>query len=167
MKHIAIIGGGISGLAAAFTLEGQRRAGAPVEYGLFESSPRFGGVIATERVENFLVEAGPDSCPTEKPWAADLCRKLGLTDQLIGSNDAQRKTYILVNNKLVTIPDGLMFMVPTKFMPALMSPLFSLPTKLHMAREWFHSSKQASSDETVASFLERYYGGVMVERFVY
>src|SRR2546430_13561081 len=75
MKHIAIIGGGISGLAAAFTLEGQRRAGAPVEYALFESSPRFGGVIATERVENFLVEAGPDSCLTEKPWAADLCRK--------------------------------------------------------------------------------------------
>src|SRR5437588_217233 len=68
MKHIAIIGGGISGLAAAFTLEGQRRAGAPVEYALFESSPRFGGVIATERVENFLVEAGPDSCLTEKPW---------------------------------------------------------------------------------------------------
>ena len=164
MKHIAIIGGGISGLAAAFTLEGQRRAGAPVEYALFESSPRFGGVIATERVENFLVEAGPDSCLTEKPWAADLCRKLGLTDQLIGSNDAQRKTYILVNNKLVTLPDGLMFMVPTKFMPTILSPLFSLRTKLQMAREWFHTSNQASADETVAAFVERHYGGEMVER---
>jgi len=164
MKHIAIIGGGISGLAAAFTLEGQRRAGAPVEYALFESSPRFGGVIATERVENFLVEAGPDSCLTEKPWAADLCRKLGLTDQLIGSNDAQRKTYILVNNKLVTLPDGLMFMVPTKFMPTILSPLFSLRTKLQMAREWFHTSNQGSADETVAAFVERHYGGEMVER---
>jgi oxygen-dependent protoporphyrinogen oxidase len=110
MKRIAIIGGGISGLAAAFTLEEQRRAGAPVEYALFESSPRFGGVIVTECVENCLVEAGPDSFLTEKPWAADLCRKLGLDNQLIGSNDAQRKTYILVNRRLVTIPDGLMFM---------------------------------------------------------
>jgi oxygen-dependent protoporphyrinogen oxidase len=164
MKRIAIIGGGISGLAAAFTLEEQRRASAPVEYVLFESSPRFGGVIATERVENCLVEAGPDSFLTEKPWAADLCRKLGLADQLMGSNDAQRKTYILVNGKLVAIPDGLMFMVPTKFMPALLSPLFSLRTKVQMAREWFHNSKQASADETVAWFVERHYGPEMVER---
>jgi protoporphyrinogen/coproporphyrinogen III oxidase len=164
MKCIAIVGGGISGLAAALTLEEQRRAGAQLEYVLFESSPRFGGVIATERVENCLVEAGPDSFLTEKPWAADLCRKLGLADQLIGSNDAQRKTYILLNGKLVTIPDGLMFMVPTKFAPAVQSPLFSFRTKLQMAREWFHSSKQASSDETVASFVERHYGAEMVER---
>ena len=164
MKRIAIIGGGISGLAAAYTLEEQRRAGAPVEYALFESSPRFGGVIATERVENFIVEAGPDSFLTEKPWAADLCRKLGLANQLIGSNDAQRKTYILVNGKLVTIPDGLMFMVPTKVMPTILSPLFSLRTKLQMAREWFHSSTQAGSDETVAAFVERHYGSEMVER---
>jgi protoporphyrinogen/coproporphyrinogen III oxidase len=164
MKRIAIIGGGISGLAAAFTLEEQRRAGAPVEYALFESSPRFGGVIVTECVENCLVEAGPDSFLTEKPWAADLCRKLGLTDQLIGSNDAQRKTYIRVNNKLVTLPDGLMLMVPTKVMPALLSPLFSFRTKLKMAREWFHTSNQASADETVASFVQRHYGTQMVER---
>ena len=164
MKRIAIIGGGISGLAAAFTLEEQRQAGAPVEYVLFESSPRFGGVIVTQRVENCLVEAGPDSFLTEKPWAADLCRKLGLADQLIGSNDAQRKTYILVNGKLVTIPDGLMFMVPTKVMPALLSPLFSFGTKLRVAREWFHRSRPASSDETVASFVERHYGTEMVQR---
>ena len=164
MKRIAIIGGGISGLAAAHTLEEHRRTGAPVEYVLFESSQRFGGVIVTERVENCLVEAGPDSFLTEKPWAADLCRKLGLADQLIGSNDAQRKTYILVNNKLVAIPDGLMFMVPTKMMPTLLSPLFSFRTKLKMAREWFHTSNQANADETVALFVERHYGTEMVER---
>src|SRR5438309_8427005 len=137
MKRIAIIGGGISGLAAAFTLDEQRRAGAPVEYALFESSPRFGGVIATERVENCLVEAGPDSFLTEKPWAADLCRRLGLADQLIGSNDPDRKTYILLKGKLVPMPDGLMFMVPTEFLSAFVSPLFSLNTKLRMMRECF------------------------------
>ena len=80
MKRIAIIGGGISGLAAAFTLEEQRRAGAPVEYALFESSPRFGGVIATERVENFIVEAGPDSFLTEKLLARreQASREMGI-----------------------------------------------------------------------------------------
>src|SRR6201993_3930512 len=105
MKHFAIIGGGISGLSAAFSLEEQRRAGVAVEYTVFESSPRPGGVLVTDRVAGCLMEAGPDSFLTEKPWAADLCRKLGLGDQLIGSNDADRKTYILANGKLVVMPD--------------------------------------------------------------
>src|SRR6476661_4476330 len=164
MKRIAIIGGGISGLTAAFTLEEQRAAGVPVEYVLFESSPRFGGVILTESVQECLVEAGPDSFLTDKPWAADLCRKLGLADQLIGSNDAQRRTYILVNGKLVTIPDGLMFMVPTKVVPALLSSLFSFRSKLQMAREWFHASNRVDADESVASFVARHYGTEMVDR---
>src|SRR5271155_1789522 len=96
MPRIAIIGGGISGLAAAFALEEHRRAGA-VEYTLYESSPNLGGVLRTEHIQGCIVEAGPDSFITEKPWAADLCRALGLGDQLIGSNDAARQTYILVH----------------------------------------------------------------------
>ncbi len=114
MTRIAIIGGGISGLAAAFALEEQRRAGADVEYVLYESSSRLGGVLRTEYIDGCLVEAGPDSFITEKPWATDLCRTLGLGDQLIGSNDADRKTYILTRGQLVVMPDGLMFMVPDK-----------------------------------------------------
>jgi oxygen-dependent protoporphyrinogen oxidase len=163
MKRIAIIGGGISGLSAAFTLEESRRAGAPLEYAIFESSPRLGGVLLTERVDDCLVEAGPDSFLTEKPWAADLCRQLGLGDQLIGSNDAERKTYILVNGQLVAMPDGLMFMVPTKIMPVVFSPLFSLGTKLRMAGEWF-TKPQTSPDESVAALVTRHYGAEMVER---
>src|SRR5216684_9240970 len=128
MKRIAIIGGGISGLSAAFALEEHRRAGVQLEYVLFESSSRLGGVLVTERVDGCLVEAGPDSFLTEKPWAADLCCKIGLGDQLIGSNDSERKTYIVAKGKLVEMPDGLMFMVPTKIMPTVMSPLFSLRT---------------------------------------
>src|SRR3989454_12548692 len=143
MKRIAIIGGGISGLTAAFTLEQRRRTGVPLEYVLYESSSRLGGVISTERVDGCVVEAGPDSFLTEKPWAADLCRELGLGDQLIGSNDTERKTYILVKGRLVAIPDGLMFMVPTKLLPTVFSPLFSLGTKLRMAREWFHPPHKA------------------------
>lgn len=164
MKRIAIIGGGISGLSAAFALEKHRLAGASLEYVLFESSPRPGGVLVTEHVDGCLVEAGPDSFLTEKPWASDLCRDVGLGDQLIGSNDADRKTYILVKGRLELIPDGLMFMVPTKIMPAVLSPLFSIHTKLRMAREWFHPPRRADADETVAAFVERHYGSEMVDR---
>jgi oxygen-dependent protoporphyrinogen oxidase len=164
MKRIAIIGGGISGLSAAFTLEEKRRAGAQVDYVVLEAAERFGGVLVTEHVDGCLVEAGPDSFLTEKPWASDLCRQVGLGDQLIGSNDADRKTYIVVNRKLVVMPDGLMFMVPTKIMPTVMSPLFSVGTKLRMAREWFHPPRKADADETVAALVERHYGSEMVDR---
>ena len=168
MKRIAIIGGGISGLSAAYTIEEKRQSGVSVEYVLFESSPRLGGVMVTDRVDGCLVEAGPDSFLTEKPWAADLCRKIGLGDQLIGSNDSERKTYIVARGKLVVMPDGLMFMVPTKILPTVFSPLFSLRTKLRMAAEWFHppplhSQNQASADETVAEMVERHYGSEMVD----
>lgn len=164
MKRIAIIGSGISGLSAAFTLEQKRRAGVPLEYVVYESGPRLGGVLVTEHADGCVVEAGPDSFLTEKPWAADLCRQVGLGDQLIGSNDADRKTYILVKGKLVVIPDGLMFMVPTKILPTVFSPLFSLGTKLRMAREWFHPPHKAHADETVSSMVERHYGPEMVDR---
>jgi oxygen-dependent protoporphyrinogen oxidase len=163
MIRIAIVGGGISGLTAALALEEPRRAGA-VEYTLYESSSQLGGVLRTERIHNCIVEAGPDSFITEKPWAADLCRSLGLGDQLIGSNDAGRKTYILVNGRLVPMPDGLMFMVPTKILPTGFSPLFSWTTKLRMAQELFHPPHAAETDESVASLVERHYGAEMVDR---
>jgi oxygen-dependent protoporphyrinogen oxidase len=164
MIRIAIIGGGISGLAAAFALEEQRRAGADVEYILYESSPQLGGVLRTERVDGCVVEAGPDSFITEKPWAADLCRALGLGDQLIGSNDADRKTYILTRGRLVVMPDGLMFMVPTKILPTGFSPLFSWKTKMRMAQELFHPPGAVDHDESVAAFVERHYGAEVVDR---
>jgi len=164
MKRIAIIGGGISGLSAAFALEQQRSRGARLEYALFESSQRSGGVIHTEQIDGCVVEAGPDSFLTEKPWAADLCHELGLADQLIGSRDAERKTYILVKGRLVPLPDGLMFMVPTKLLPVFASPLFSWRTKLRMVREWFYRTGRSSSESTVAEFVERHYGREMVDR---
>ena len=164
MKRIAIAGGGISGLSAAFRLQQKIGEGAGLEYVLFESSSRLGGVLSTERVEGCIIEAGPDSFLSEKKWASDLCRELGLADQLIGSQDAARKTYILVKNKLVPIPDGLVFMVPTKILPLALSPLFSPRTKLNMAREWFHAKQATGNDESIASLVERHYGQEMVDR---
>src|SRR6185295_14417268 len=75
MKRIAIVGGGISGLAAAFALEERRRAGESLDFVVYEAGPRFGGVLATEQIDGCLVEAGPDSFLTEKTWASDLCRR--------------------------------------------------------------------------------------------
>lgn len=164
MTRIAIIGGGISGLAAAFALEERRRGGTELDYVLYESSPRLGGVLRTEHIDGCLVEAGPDSFITEKPWAADLCRALGLGVQLISSNDADRKTYILTNGRLVVMPDGLMFMVPTKILPTGLSPLFSWKTKLRMTQELFYPPRAADHDESVAAFVERHYGPEMVDR---
>src|SRR5262249_41992045 len=145
-------------------LQQKKEQGMPVDYVLFESTSRLGGVIQTEQVDHCLVEAGPDSFLTEKVWAADLCRELGLGDQLIGSNDSERKTFILVKGRLVRLPDGLMFMVPPKLVWAFSSPLFSWTTKLRMLREWFPPPLEAQGDLSVAEFVERHYGREMVDR---
>ena len=142
MKRIAIIGGGIAGLSAAFYLEKARRAGADLQWVLFEKSDRLGGVIQTERRDGFVIEAGPDSFLSIKPDASRLCQELGIGDQLIPSNDASRKTYILVKGKLVPIPQGLEFMVPTRIWPMATTPLFSFSTKLRMAAELFSAGAQ-------------------------
>lgn len=164
MSRIAIIGGGISGLAAAHSLEEFRRAGKDLEYVLYEASSRFGGVLRTEQVDGCTVEAGPDSFITEKAWALDFCRQIGLDGELIGSNDASRKTYILNRGRLVEMPDGLMFMVPTKILPTGFSKLFSWKTKLRMTQELLLPPRAGGGDESVASFIERHYGSEMVDR---
>jgi len=161
---VAIIGGGISGLSAAFRLERARREGADVRYTLFEASDRLGGVMRTERAEGCLIEAGPDSFLSEKQSAAELCRELGIADQLVGSNDAHRRTYILVKGRLIEMPDGLQFMVPTKLMPTIATPLFSWGTKLRMAREFFSRPHTSNGDESAAEFVERHFGPEVVDR---
>ena len=164
MKRIAIIGGGISGLSAAYSLEKIRKGISGVEYSLFEAAPRLGGVLVSEHVDGCLVEAGPDSFLTEKPWAAQLCRELGLGDEIIGSNDAQRKTYIVVKNRLIEMPDGLMFMVPTKILPTVFTPLFSWGAKVRMTQELLHPPKTHEGDESVADLVRRHFGQEMVDR---
>jgi oxygen-dependent protoporphyrinogen oxidase len=165
MMRIAIVGGGIAGLAAAYELEKAQKAGAPVAYTLFEARERLGGSLSSEIVNGAVIERGPDSFLTEKPAAAELCRELGLGDQLIPSNDANRKTYILVRDKLVALPDGLMFLVPTKLVPTALTPLFSISTKLRMALELLHPPRPSGlDDEAVADLVERHYGSEAVDR---
>jgi oxygen-dependent protoporphyrinogen oxidase len=163
--RIAIIGGGIAGLAAAYELQKAHDAGAPVSYTLFEARERLGGSLSSEIVDGAVIERGPDSFLTEKPAAAELCRELGLGGELLPSNDANRKTYILVRNRLVALPDGLMFLVPTKLVPTALTPLFSFSTKIRMALELLHPPRPSGlADEAVADLVERHYGTEAVNR---
>jgi oxygen-dependent protoporphyrinogen oxidase len=160
----AIIGGGIAGLAAAYELEKARGAGATIEYTLFESRERLGGSLASELVAGVVLERGPDSFLSEKPAGAELCRELGLGQDLVPSNDANRKTYIVVRNRLVPLPDGLMFLVPTKLVPTALSGLFSPATKIRMALELLHPPRPSEQDESVASLVKRHFGAEAVDR---
>jgi protoporphyrinogen/coproporphyrinogen III oxidase len=162
--RIAIVGGGIAGLAAAYELQKARAAGTAIEYTLFEERPRLGGSLASETINGAVLERGPDSFLTEKPAAAELCRELGLGGELIPSNDAARKTYIITRNRLVPLPDGLMFLVPTKLMPTAMTRLFSLRTKVRMGLELLHPPRPNDGDESVAALVERHFGREAVDR---
>jgi oxygen-dependent protoporphyrinogen oxidase len=161
----AIIGGGIAGLAAAYELEKARAVGAHVGYTLFEARERLGGCLASEIVSGAVLERGPDSFLSEKPAASELCRELGLGDELLASNDAERKTWIVVRNRLVALPDGLMFMVPTKLIPTALTRLFSWRTKLRMGMELLLPPRPSGlPDESVAALVERHFGTEAVER---
>ena len=109
MKRIAIVGGGISGLSAAYYL-----AKAGHDCTLIEAQPSLGGVIQTERVDGCVIEGGPDSFIAQKPWAMELIRELGIEDQVIGSNDHLRKTFVLRGGRLIPLPHGVQFMAPTR-----------------------------------------------------
>jgi oxygen-dependent protoporphyrinogen oxidase len=163
-RRIVVVGGGIAGLAAAYTLVRARRQGAPVEEVLIEAMPRLGGVIQSEQVEGCVVEAGPDSFLAEKPEAAATAREMGLGDLLIGSNDRERRTYILHRGKLQPLPDGLMLLVPTRIWPVVTTPLIPLPSKLAMVGDWFHRPRpDGPEDESVADFVTRHFGRGMLE----
>jgi len=162
--RVAIVGGGVAGLAAAFELEKARAAGASVEYALYEERARLGGSLASEIVNGAVLERGPDSFLTEKPAAAELCRELGLGGELLPSNDAARKTYIVVRNRLVSLPDGLMFLVPTKLVPTALTRLFGIRTKIRMGMELLHPPRANEGDESVAALVRRHFGQEAVDR---
>jgi protoporphyrinogen/coproporphyrinogen III oxidase len=156
---VVIVGGGISGLSTAYYL-----AKAGVRSTLIEKSPWLGGIIQTERIEGCLVEAGPDSFLSSKPWAMELIRELGLEDQVIGSNDHLRKTFIRKAGRLVEMPDGLQFLVPTRIAPIVTTPLLSWRTKVRIGLEWFRSPPAAPRpDCSVAEFVAGHYGQEAVE----
>jgi oxygen-dependent protoporphyrinogen oxidase len=160
MRKVVIIGGGISGLSTAYYL-----AQAGMSSTLVERAPRLGGVIQTELVDGCVLEQGPDSFLSVKPWAMELIRELGLQDQVIGSNDHLRVTYVVKNGRLVPLPDGLQLIVPTRIMPMVSTRLLSWRTKIRMGLEWFRarSASGLSEDRPVADFIRDHYGQEAVD----
>ncbi len=154
-NHVIIIGGGIAGLATAYYLQQQPD---PPTYTLIERAPRLGGKIVTNTADGFVIEGGPDSFISQKPWAYQLCRELGLEDRLVGTNDARRKTYVVHKGGLKPLPDGVMLIVPTKLTPFALSPLISPLGKLRMGLDLFIPPKKDDSDESLADFITRRLG---------
>ncbi len=164
-SHVAIIGGGITGLTAAYTLQkGAREAGLALTFTLFESAARPGGKILTETSDGFVVEGGPDSFLLQKPWAAQLAQELGLEGELIGTNPGQRKLYVVNRGRLTPMPDGLMLIIPTRFMPFITSPLISWPGKLRMGLELLIPRRADNADESVGAFIRRRLGREALEK---
>ena len=163
--HIIVIGGGISGLSAAHHLvELRLEKNLPLEVILLEGSGRLGGAIATRHTDGFLIEEGPDSFITTKPWALSLCRRIGLDSHLIPTNDAYRRTFVVHRGRLLPIPDGFFMLAPTQFFPFVRSPLFSWRGKLRMALDLILPRAQRKDDESLASFVSRRLGREVLER---
>ncbi len=151
-RQVVIIGGGITGLSAAYDL-----AQAGIPHTLIEKRPRLGGVIQTETWDGCVTECGPDSFLSQKPAAMELIRELGLEGDVIGSNDATRVTYILRHGKLVRLPEGTTMFVPTQAGPILKSPIVSWGTKIRMGLELLRGPEQ-HPDRSVADFVTDHFG---------
>ena len=159
MKKVVIIGGGITGLAAAYTVQGKaRETGAAIDYLLVERDNRLGGKILTENIDGFTVEAGPDSFLAEKPYVGQWASKVGIEDRLMCSNEASKRTFVLADGRLHELPEGLMGLVPTKIVPFALSPLITWPGKFRMALDFVLPKKKNDEDETLGSFVRRRLG---------
>ena len=166
-KRIVIIGGGITGLSAAYRLsELSSERNCPLDVTLIEARDRLGGVIHTIKHDGFLIDSGPDNFVTAKPWALALAGRLGLESELLSTNEAHRRALVVRRSKLMPIPEGFLLMAPTKFMPLITSRLFSLPGKLRMAIELFLPAREENEDESLASFVTRRFGGEALDRVV-
>jgi protoporphyrinogen/coproporphyrinogen III oxidase len=165
--RIAVIGGGISGLAAAHRL---RKLLPRAELRLFEAGERLGGPLHTLRSGDSLLEQGADSFLIKTPWALDLCRELGLADQLIPTNEHHRRALVVRDGKLLPVPDGFVLMRPQNLPAMLRSPILSLAGKLRLLAEPLMRAPAAVQDpdydESVASFATRRLGRETYERLV-
>ena len=162
MKRVAIVGGGVAGVTAAYELSQLARRSMPLQGVLFEASTRLGGIVETVHEGGFVIECGPDAWVTEKPWARELAEELGLADEVMPSNDATRKTYVLIDKKLQAMPDGMRMMVPADLDALDQSELFSAEAKQAYSGEVGRAQELRAAapegDESVAEFVRRHFG---------
>ena len=161
---LVVVGGGITGLAAAHrAVELAAEQGRSLDLTLLEAGDRLGGIIATERRDGFLVECGPDSFLSEKPWALALCRRLGLEDRLVRTDDRFRRTFVVWGGTLHPLPEGFQLLAPTRLGPLLASRLFTWPGKLRMALDLV-LPRGGEADESLGAFVRRRLGREALER---
>lgn len=163
MRRVVIIGGGISGLAAAHRLI---ELNPSLHLTLIEASARLGGTLLTDRRDGFLLERGPDSFITEKPEAVALAKRLGLESRLIETNKNHRRSFIVRNGRLRPVPEGFQLLAPSRIWPFITSDIFSLAGKARMAADLFLPRKNTNgvADESLASFVRRRLGREALER---
>ena len=167
MRRIVVIGGGISGLAAAHRLiELSQINQLPTHVTLIEASARLGGTIRTDERDGFLLEHGPDSFISEKPEAVALAKRLGIESRLIETNEAQRRSFIVRNGRLRAVPEGFQLLAPSRIWPFLTTDIFSLAGKARMAADLILPRKRANglADESLSSFVRRRLGREALER---
>ena len=163
--RIAVIGGGITGLALTHRLlELKKQSKKNFEINLLEAAPRLGGIIESRSCDGFLLESGPDSFISEKPWALDLARRLGLSSEVIGTRRENRRSFVLRQGKLLAVPEGFYLISPTRLRPFLESPVFSLSGKLRILAEALLPRRAGENDETVGSFVRRRFGREAFDR---
>jgi len=160
MRRVVIIGGGVSGLAAAWRL---RELSAEGDLLLLEGSDRLGGPLRSLREGSFLIETGADSFVTDKPWGLALTRRLGLENQLLRPGPV-RRTLILNRRKLREIPAGFNLLAPARLAPLLKSPILSVGGKLRLLMEPLIPRRRAQEDESLAAFVKRRLGHEVLER---
>lgn len=161
--RIAVIGGGISGLAAAHRVVEQRPAARVV---VFESADRPGGVIDTVARDGCLFECSADGFITAVPWGVGLCRRVGLADDLLSTDESRRRAFVVCRGRLEPVPDGFIIMAPRRVGSVLTSRILSPWGKLRMAAEWFIPPRRDGGDESVADFVTRRLGREVYERLV-
>jgi oxygen-dependent protoporphyrinogen oxidase len=162
-RRVAVIGAGISGLAAANRL---RELDPSADLTVFESTGRLGGVLQTERRDGWLIERSADMFTTREPWAIDLCRRIGIADELIETDPRFRRAFVVHCGKLVPVPEGFMLMSPAKVWPILSTPILSPLGKLRLAYERLIPGRRDDSDESLESFTVRRFGREAFDRLI-
>ncbi len=163
--RIAILGGGLTGLAAAHRLI-ELRGNRPLDIHLFEAGSRWGGLVGTIERDGYIIDTGGDSFITNKPGALQLCQRLGLADSLQATDTKHRGALVLYDGRPYPVPEGFQLLSPTAMGPILKSPILSTWGKLRMGWEYFIPPRKEQGDETLASFVRRRFGSEALDRLV-
>jgi len=154
-RHVVVVGAGITGLTAAYALS---KARPDVGVTLIERRERVGGNIETERRDGYLLDGGPDSFLSTKREGAELCRELGLGQNIIVPRPEASKVFMVHRGRLEMMPAGMALAVPTKLGPMIRTPLVSFPGKVRMLGDFVLPAKRSDADESIEDFIARRFG---------